>query len=155
MIRRNLTNRQEMESIIGKSEMCHVGMCDLQHNPYVVPFNFVFHEGYIYLHSAMEGKKIDILKQNNKVSAVFSIDHKLDWQTENVACSWGMKYRSVMVSGSIEFIEEYEKKIEVLNGIMKKYAGREFTFNKPAVMNVNIYRIAIAEMTGRVYGYTL
>lgn len=155
MIRRNLTKREEMESIILKSEICHVGMCDLQCNPYVVPFNFVFHEGYVYLHSAMEGKKIDILKQNKNVSAVFSIDHELGWRDEHVACSWGMRYRSVMINGKVEFIEEYDKKMEVLNTIMKKYAGREFSFNKPAVVNVCIYRIAIGEMTGRVYGYTL
>lgn len=155
MIRRNLTNRQEMESIISKAEICHVGMCDLQCNPYVVPFNFVFHEGYIYLHSAQEGKKIDILKQNNKVSAVFSIDHQIGYRDEEVACSWGMRYRSVMAYGKVEFIEDYDKKVEVLNCIMKKYAGKEFSFGRPAVMNVNIYRIAIDEMTGRVYGYTL
>ncbi len=155
MVRRNIINKDEMEAVIKKCEVCYVGMCDLNNNPYVVPFNFAFHEGFIYLHSAMEGKKVDILKLNNKVSISFSTDYQVSWQTEEVACSWGMKYRSVMVFGKVEFIEEYDSKIEVLNLVMKKYAGKEFSYNAPAVNNVRIYKIDASQMTGRVYGHTI
>lgn len=155
MVRRNITNKDEMEAVINKCEVCYVGMCDLENNPYVVPFNFAFHKGYIYLHSAMTGKKVDVLAANNKVSIAFSADHQVGWQNEEVACSWGMKFRSVMVFGKVEYIEEYDKKVEVLNMIMKKFAGKEFCFNAPAVNNVRIFKIEASQMTGRVYGHTI
>lgn len=155
MLRRSITNTAELETIIHKCEVCYVGMCDLENNPYVVPFNFAFRDGFIYLHSAMCGKKTDILAANNKVSIAFSADHQLGWQSEDVACSWGMKFRSVMVFGKVEYIDDYDEKVEILNLIMKKYAGREFSFNAPAVKNVRIYKIDASNKTGRVYGHTM
>lgn len=150
---RKIDRKDLINDIINRCLVCYVGMADENGVPYVVPFNFGFRDEVIYLHSAKTGKKMDILRANNRVCVVFSTDHALRYQSETVACSYGMKYRSVQVTGHIEFIENFEEKITVLNIFMKKYSGREFTFNSPSIHEVAIYKVIPEKITGRESGY--
>jgi hypothetical protein len=153
MKKRDLTFKPELEEIIKKCESCNLAMVDEQGAPYVVPMNFGYVDDYIYFHSARTGKKIDILKKNPKVCIAFSTDHELRWVNEEVACSWGMKYRSVLAYGEIEFIDDFDKKTEALKVIMKNYSDLDFSFNAPAVEDVMIYRVKLDKLDGRCYGY--
>ena len=148
-----IVNTDEMYRVIDKCEACYVSMVDQENMPYVVPLNFGLKDGVIYLHSSQNGKKTDILRQNKNVCIAFTTDHKLRFQHEEVACSYGMQYRSVLVFGHVEFIEEAEAKIEAMNIVMKKYTGREFTYNSPAIREVCVYRVVITDMTGKKLGY--
>jgi len=148
-----ITEKPEMFQVIDKCEVCYVSMVDQNNMPYVVPLNFGFKDGVIYLHSSRIGKKMDILKQNQNVCIAFSTDHQLKFQNEGVACSYAMKYRSVLVYGQIEFIEETEDKIESLNILMKKYTDRDFTYSAPAIREVCTYKVIINEMSGKKLGY--
>ncbi len=144
---------QEVRQILDKCDVCYVGMIDTEGNPYVLPFNFGYEDGVLYLHSAGEGKKIDALRRHPKVCVAFSTDHKLFHRHEPVACSYGMRYRSVLLHGSIEFIDNYEEKVRVLNVIMQKYTGRDFSYNAPAINNVCVYRLNVSLMEAKENGY--
>ena len=148
-----ITDEHEMFQVIEKCEACYVSMVDEHNMPYVVPLNFGLKDGVIYLHSSQTGKKTDILRQNKNVCIAFSTDHQLRFQHEAVACSYGMKYRSVLVYGQIEFIENAEDKIKAMNIVMKKYVGKDFTYNAPAIREVCVYKVIISEMTGKKLGY--
>lgn len=150
---RPLTNPSEITDIIKKCLFCHVAMVDQNGLPYVLPFNFGYDEGVIYLHSSRQGKKIEILKNNNNVCVAFSIDHLLRFQNEGVACSYTMKYRSVLASGKVEFIEDPDQKMIAMNFIMKKYTQKEFQFNPPSIKEVCCWKVKIERIEGRVYGY--
>lgn len=139
--------------IINKCEVCYVGMSDSDNQPYVLPFNFGFDGESIYLHSAKTGKKIDILNNNNKVCIAFSTDHVLRYQDEEVACSWSMKYRSVLAYGKLEFVNDAEEKVVVLNHIMQKYAGNDYKYNTPAIEGVQCFKLKVENFEGRAYGY--
>lgn len=147
------TDKEAIAAIIRDCQVCYVGMVDKDNTPYVVPFNFAYEDGYIYLHSALEGRKMDILKNNNRVCVTFSTGHELRHQSEGVACSYSMKFRSVMAFGHVEFIEDFDRKVETLNKVMKHYTGKEFTYNKPSINEVATYRVVIEEMTGKKLGY--
>lgn len=146
-----LNELSEIEIIIKKCQVCHVAMVDQEGKPYVLPFNFGYHDGTVYLHSDGKGKKIDILKNNSSVCINFTTDHELFLAHEHVACSYGMAYRSVLVYGDVEFIEDYDAKIEALNIFMKQYADRDFTYSKPAVENVCVYKVKVQDFQGKLY----
>ncbi len=148
-----ITSEPEMFQVIEKCEACYVSMVDENNMPYVVPLNFGVKDGFIYLHSSQKGKKIDILRQNSNVCIAFSTDHLLKSQHADVACSYSMKYRSVLVYGKIEFIEEADAKIEAMNIVMQKYTGREFSYGAPAIREVCVYKVVISEMSGKKLGY--
>lgn len=143
----------KIKSIIDKCEVCYVGMADGNNEPYVVPYNFGFHNGMLFLHSAQQGKKMDILRKNNKVWIVFSTDHQMAFQHQDVACSYLMRYRSVMISGRVEFLESNEEKAEALNIIMKKYTGRDFKYGIPSLVEVCCYKVIVEKMSGKEFGY--
>jgi len=150
---RTITLKEEIERIIRACDVCSLAMVDSDNNPYVIPMNFGYWQDVIYLHSAQTGKKIDILKKNNRVSVAFSTDHELRWQSEKVACSYSMKYRSVLASGRVEFIEAGEEKIGALNIIMKNYSDLPFKYNEPSLREVMVFKVLIDQLEGRAYGY--
>lgn len=45
------TDKEQIESIIRQSDVCFVGMADTDGTPYVLPMNFGYKDGVIYLHS--------------------------------------------------------------------------------------------------------
>ncbi|MFO7721659.1 MAG: pyridoxamine 5'-phosphate oxidase family protein [Bacteroidales bacterium] len=140
--------------IIKSCQVCYMGMVDDENLPYVLPFNFGFEDGVIYLHSAGSGKKINILKQRPEVCIAFSTDHETRFVNENVACSYGMRFRSVLAYGKVVFIDDPEEKKRVLNIIMKHYTGRDdFQYNMPAVMDVCVYRVEVSSYTGKESGF--
>jgi len=153
MKNRVLTSKEELEGILRKCPFCNVAMIDEQMRPYVIPMNFGYEEGAIYLHGSATGRKNDILSVHPDVCISFSTDHELRYVNEEVACSWSMRYRSVLVFGKVEFLREMEEKIRALNIIMGHYASREFTYSAPAVRDVQVYKIIIEKMEGRAYGY--
>jgi hypothetical protein len=110
-------------------------------------------EGNIYLHSAQEGRKIDILKAHPDVCVCFTSDYELRWQSEEVACSYSMKYRSMRAYGKVEFIEDTDAKIEALNIVMQKYTGKDFEYSAPSLREVLCWRVVVDKWEGRVYGY--
>ena len=52
-----IEDKQRIESIILHCDVCFVGIVDMEGNPYVVPMNFGYEDGIIYLHSGPEGTK--------------------------------------------------------------------------------------------------
>lgn len=145
---------KRVHDVISRCEVCYMGMTDEQGLPYVLPFNFGFDEGVIYLHSAGTGKKIDILRKKPDVCIAFSTDHQLRFVNEGVACSYGMKFRSVLAYGKVTFVEDPEEKQRILNIIMKHYTGRDdFAYNMPAVVDVAVFRVDVSEFTGKESGF--
>jgi len=153
MHHRFITDQKEIDEIINKCEVCYVSMVDENNLPYVLPFNFGYKEGIIYLHSSQKGHKIDILKHNPSVCIAFSTDHQLRYQSEQMACSYSMKYRSVLAYGKVEFIEDMDQKIEFLNVVMSHYTDRDFTYSAPALREVCTYKVNVEKFTAKLYGY--
>ena len=150
---RPLTFKPELVEIIKKCDACSLAMVDENNRPYVIPMNFGFKEDCIYFHSAAEGRKIGILKKNPGVCVAFSTDHDLRWVNEDVACSWAMRYHSVLAFGKVIFIDDYDERVEALKVIMSQYSDKEFTFNRPSVIEVQPFKVIIEKMEGRAYGY--
>lgn len=145
---------KEMTKIILASKICFLSMVDQNGMPYNLPFNFGFKDNYIYLHSGLEGRKIEILKNNPNVCIAFSNSEELAFQSEDVACSHFMRYRSVLVQGEVEFINDYAAKEQALNIIMKQYTGRDdYKYNAPAIHNVLVFRVSMEHMSGKTMGY--
>ncbi len=149
-----LQHKEQKEDIIKRCEICNVSMVDENNQPYVLPFNFAYADDTLYLHSAPEGRKIDILEKNPHICASFSTDHQLYHQNEGVACSYSMRYRSVLLYGKVEFIDDLEEKEAILNKIMAQYTDKKgFSYSLPALKNVKIFRIPVDKLDGRTFGY--
>ncbi len=143
---REITDIATIESIINKSSVCRMGLCDGD-RPYVVPMNFGYRDGKVYMHSALEGKKLDIIRKNPDVCLEFETDLEIVRAEE--ACSFSMKYRSVIARGRASIQEESADKAYGLNVIMEHYTGKEFEFPVQALTRIVVIRVDIEEMTGK------
>ncbi|MDR1809194.1 MAG: pyridoxamine 5'-phosphate oxidase family protein [Prevotella sp.] len=152
MITIETEEKAQIEEIIRKCKVCHVGLIDAQGLPYVVPMNFGYAEGIIYLHSAPSGRKIDAARANPQVCITFSTAAELAYQHEEVACSYRMKGGSVICRGQAVFEENYEEKVKALDCIMRQYTEKKFRYSAPSVNNVKIWKIEIAGITARIFG---
>jgi uncharacterized protein len=149
---KDISGKQEMLEIINKCKVCHVGFVDGS-TPYVLAFNFGYKDDAIILHCAKEGYKLDVIKKNNQVCIEFDTDHDLFARHEEVACSWRMRYKSVIIWGKAEIVDDYNEKVNGLKIFMKNYSDMEFDFSIPSVNNINIIKINIEKMTGRKFEY--
>lgn len=147
-----ITDKKEIDAIIAKCDICFVGLADTDGTPYVLPMNFGYKDGTVYLHSAQEGRSIDIISRNPKVCITFSTDHALVFQHPQVACSYRMRSTSVIGWGSVVYEEDFDKKREALDIIMKQYVEREFLYSDPAVRNVKIWKVELEQMTCKAFG---
>ena len=148
----NIEDKQRVESIILHCDVCYVGFVDLNGNPYVLPMNYGYEDGIVYLHSAPEGHKIEILERNNNVCITFSLGHKLVYQHEKMACSYSMRSESAMCRGKVQFVEDLTEKRYALDVIMRHYTNNDFSYSDPAVKNVKVWQVQVEHMTGKVFG---
>ncbi len=143
---REISELETKEEIIRGSSVCRMGLCDGD-RPYVVPMNFGYRDGKVYMHSALEGRKLDIIRKNTNVCLVFETDLEMVHAEE--ACGFSMKYRSVIAWGKATIREEAQEKAFGLNVIMEHYTGKNFEFPAQALARVVVIRVEIEEMTGK------
>ena len=87
--------------------------------PYAVPLNYVYYNGKIYFHCAITGHKIDIIKKQNKAS--FCV---IDKDTV-VPEKYTTFYRSVIVFGKAEIVEDDVEKMVALKELSYKYVSKD------------------------------
>ncbi len=146
---KEITDKVEIESIIKQSLVCRLAMSD-EGAPYMIPLCFGYAHGVLYFHSATEGKKLDVLKQNHKVC--FEFDISTEVTTGKTACNWGMNYRSVIGFGQASFVEGVEQKRRALEIITAQYADKAYKLTDGAVKEACVFRVDIESMTGKQSG---
>jgi hypothetical protein len=146
---KEITSKTEIEGILERGRVCHLGLCD-NGSPYVVPVNYGYSDGCLYIHSAVSGRKIEILRGNNLISFNIYVDESI--RESAAACNWTMKYCSVMGAGKAHILEGRDEKIEALRLIMRHYSAGEYQFDPAAVDKVLIIKIVIDDLTGKKSG---
>lgn len=147
---REITDIDEIRGILDRAKIVHVGMVD-GNRPYVVPMNYGYtlNDGKLtfYLHGAMRGRKLDVIRANPNVFVELDTDI-VPFEGE-VACKYGLCYSSVMGEGVAEIVEDTELKKEALSIFMKTQTGKDFEFNDKMVSVVSIIKINISEFTAK------
>lgn len=150
---KELKDKDTIQWILKEAQVCRIALCD-DNKPYIVPMSFGFKDNYIYLHSASEGKKIDILNKNSNVC--FEVDIQNELVKSEIACNWGMKYYSVIGSGKAYFVEDMDEKRKILDIIMQKYDKtdlKSFEYSEKSLNKTLVIKVELTEITGKKSGY--
>ena len=147
---RQVTDPQQILEILDKGQVLHLGL-SVNDEPYVVPMNYGYRmeDGKLtlYLHSAVKGKKLDMIRANPKV--FFAIDcDRMPFQGDK-PCQYGLVYSSVMGRGTAVIVEDVEEKKRAMTALMKTQTGKEFAFEDRLVSIVSVIRIDEAEYTAK------
>lgn len=142
-----ITDPVILEEILSGAEVCRIAMID-KGRPYMVPLNYGYSKNTIYFHSSPLGKKIEILKADNRVC--FEIELSSRIIRGEKPCDWGTKYRSVIGYGTIGFITDPGSKKEALDIIMAHYGKTgPNEYSEKELENVLILKLQIEEITGK------
>lgn len=125
-----LLGKLEIKSPKRVAKFCeteHVGRIatiDSEGYPQVIPMNFVFLGGFVYMHSHIHGEKLDNIVRNGKVG--FEIDRELEFLPSYFthptdASVADTLYISVVMKGVAHIISDKVEKCLALNGLMEKY----------------------------------
>ena len=148
---REVKDRKGIEEIILRCKTCHVAMVD-DSSPYVVPLSFGY--GFLdddtlvlYFHSAFEGKKLDILKNNNKVC--FEMANEGESISSENPCNLGYYFSSLIGNGEVLFISDIAEKCTALSLIVKHQSGMNATIDNSQAETVCVFKIVSTDFTGK------
>ena len=115
-----IKEEEVLKEILSGALICRLAMMDGD-QPYIVPVNYGYRDGFIYMHSAPEGKKIDLLRQNHKVC--FEVEDTVEIIKGDRACDWTTRYRSVIGYGAVEILSDDASKQMGLEVIMAQHGA--------------------------------
>ena len=147
---RQVTDPIEIRRILDTAKVLHLGLA-VNNEPYVVPMNYGYTEEegklVLYLHSALKGKKLDMMGSNPNVFFELECD-QMPFEGK-LPCQYGLVYSSVMGRGKARIVEDVEEKMKAMSILMKTQTGKDFTFNAQLVSIVAVIRIDVEEHTAK------
>ena len=145
-----ITEPEQIMAILENAKVLHLGLA-VDNEPYVVPMNYgaAKEDGKLvqYLHSALQGKKLDMIRANPRV--FFEMDWGLTPFEGKKPCQYGLSYSSVMGRGEARIVEDVEEKKKAMSILMKTQTGKDFTFEDRLVSIVAVVRIDVSEYTAK------
>jgi uncharacterized protein len=151
-----IKSKHKMIEFLNGQQVGRIASLDGNRYPQVIPMNFVYHDGVIYMHSHPFGEKLDNIRRNPNVG--FEVDQHLCFLPSYYfhptdASQADTLYISVVIKGKAEIVNRIEEKAIALNALMEKYQkeGRyeALDANMPLVHEVAIIRINPKDMRGK------
>ena len=151
---KEISGRARLEQILARARVCRLALtADGPQGPvpYVVPVFFACRDGRLYIHSAQEGRKLDLLAHNPRVCV--EVDELRAILPAEKPCAFSSLFRSVIAFGTAVQLQEPRAKRQALDLLMAKYAGRPtgpgFEFSEATLEHTVVLEITIEEITGK------
>ncbi|MBR4473698.1 MAG: pyridoxamine 5'-phosphate oxidase family protein [Oscillospiraceae bacterium] len=148
---REITDQNRIREILDSAKILHLGIHD-DPCPYVVPlhygYGFVDGQPVFYMHSAKEGHKLDLIRQNPHVCVQIDCGMELISGGDN-ACRYGASYASVIGRGRAEILDDPKSKAAALTVLMRHQTGRDFEIQEKATAAVSVIRVILSEYSAK------
>ena len=144
---RQQLSKDECESILGR---CTSGVLALTGDggyPYAVPLSYVYADGAIIFHSAVQGHKVDAIRRDNRCS--FCVIEQDDIRP----AEFTTYFRSVIAFGRIRVLEDADEKVQALRFLGRRYSpnnepGLQHEIDK-SLDRVLLLRLEIDHLSGK------
>ena len=148
---REVTDFETILGIIDECNIIRIGLADGDF-PYIVPLNFAYavsgKQIEFYVHGAIAGRKYELMNKNRKCSFEMDIPLEMDCMVEKKDVT--MRYKSVMGTADITFLEEAEKQNAIDNIIMNRYKEtRNFDYNRKMVAVTAVAKLTVTNLTAK------
>lgn len=107
--------KEECESILCEGKRGVLAVLGDGGYPYTVPLNFVYDDGCLYYHSALQGHKLDALRAYDKAS------FNVLGEPQEAEDGWSYFFDSVTVFGRLREITDEAEKTDQLRKLGQKY----------------------------------
>jgi nitroimidazol reductase NimA-like FMN-containing flavoprotein (pyridoxamine 5'-phosphate oxidase superfamily) len=147
MPREFVESRKEMEKLLADERVGYLGM-SVGDKPYVIPMTYGYAEGKIVFHCAVEGRKLELIRDNAHVC--FTASRYLgEMVSHPQGAECHVNSDSVICYGRARIIDDIEERCQVLNAFNRclQPNAREITLEE--VRHCLAVEIVVDEMTGR------
>ncbi len=122
--RLEIRSAEKMARFLDEEHVGRIATVDADGYPQVIPMNFAYARGSIYMHSHTKGEKLDNIRRNPKVG--FEVDRELEFlpsyfEDPKDASLADTLYVSVVIKGTGTLVAGRGEKAAALNGLMEKY----------------------------------
>jgi nitroimidazol reductase NimA-like FMN-containing flavoprotein (pyridoxamine 5'-phosphate oxidase superfamily) len=114
-----ITARAQLEEILRKAKVLFLSLRDAR-APYVVPVCFGWEGDTLYVHSALSGTKIDLIRADPAVG--FSACTDIILKQGATACDFSLQAQSVAGTGRARILADDKERARGLDLIMRHYS---------------------------------
>ena len=140
-------NESRVQELLHKGEYGVLSTTSIDGCAYGIPMSYVYENGAIYFHCAMDGHKVD------NIIAYPLVSFCIVGNTKVLPEAFSTCYESVIVFGVIEIVKIDEEKSNALRLIVKKYSpGFEFegnTYIEKALHKTRVLKLIVKRITGK------
>jgi len=147
---RQVTDPQDIARILELSTVIFVALHD-EPAPYVVPLFFGHEPGKLYVHSALMGTKIELLRSDPRIG--FSTVAEARIVDGKDACDFTARAESVAGTGAARIVDDEKEKMHGLDLIMRHYApnrsANDFRYRPETLSRTCVIAIDVEQMTAK------
>ncbi|OUM95421.1 MAG: flavin-nucleotide-binding protein [Thermobacillus sp. ZCTH02-B1] len=118
-----VTDSGEIERFLAEASFGFLSVIRPDGRPGITPLNFVYTDGAFYFHGSRIGEKMDSIRQNPRVAFAVAREYAIipSYFTDpELACPASAYFKSVVISGRIEVVEDVTEKAAALGALMRK-----------------------------------
>jgi nitroimidazol reductase NimA-like FMN-containing flavoprotein (pyridoxamine 5'-phosphate oxidase superfamily) len=141
-----IESREEMEEILKEEEIGFLGVV-YAGRPYVVPLNYAYRDGKIIFHCALEGRKLEAIRQNPVVS--FAVARQLGPVRPHGKDPCHLDSDSVICTGVARIVEDVRERMLLLNAFNRRFRPEAEDRPLEQIERCGCVEITLSEMTGR------
>ena len=140
---REITDLAAIQKFIQQESIIRIAFYD-EGDIYIVPVNY----GYLfendkhifYFHGAKAGRKYELIKSSPSVG--FEIDGNYKLLEADIACDFSARFQSVIGTGKLFLVDDFEEKIKGLNLLMKQSTGKDFwNYENKMIDGVAVFKL--------------
>lgn len=134
----------ETEDLLNETDFGYLATVGPDNQPYVVPVNHAYIDGYIVFHCATMGQKLDNIRHNPKVCYSVCTGHEVLPERHST------RYRSAVAFGTAEIVEDLALKKSLLVQLNSRLApGLPFPCGDERIPATGLVRIKVEHVTGK------
>ncbi len=111
---KNPAENAQAVQILREENIGRLAMCAGDY-PYVIPLCYVYVRQCIYFHCGPAGKKLEMIRENNRVC--FQVDRISKILPSDYPCKYSIDSRSVIAFGRVTEVEDDAEKLEALEAL--------------------------------------
>ncbi len=138
---------EEAWMVLDTAEFGTLSMVDPRGIPYGIPVNFVRNANTLIIHCAPEGRKLDCLRFQPRVS--FSAVGR----THVLSSQFSTEYESAVATGTAEIIDDEQRKVAGLIKLCEKYSPDHLdiaeTYIRRSLHRTVLVEISVESVTGK------
>jgi nitroimidazol reductase NimA-like FMN-containing flavoprotein (pyridoxamine 5'-phosphate oxidase superfamily) len=154
-----IIDKKLIEDILQKIEYATLALCK-DNIPYSVPINYIYKDEMFYFHGSKKGKKMEHINSNPNASLSivepYSMIQSYFSSTDDLACPATQFFKSIIIQGKIETIQDNSEKVMALESLMKKLQpeGKYKQLNDEAYNKIitatEVFKLIPSDIKGKV-----